>query len=242
MTIERRPVAEDMFVNPALHALHTRQRRFARFVGNACKYETDVAPFAAVAVREAGAMRELHSLLAPGETVYMMGAEPLVVPGLAFEGTLAGVQMMYSEGADVPQTTAPADGLPAFKLLKLSCENAAEMVALTEVAFPGYFRIRTCEMGLYYGVRVEGRLVAMAGERMAFDRYKEISGVCTHPEHTGKGYAGALITRLLEDHRRDGWLSCLHTDAANRRAIALYERLGFVVSREVAFHRVVKDG
>ena len=227
-----------MFVNPVLHALETRQRRFARFAGNACKYESDVAPFAAISKREAGAMRELHSLLAPGETVYMMGAGPPEVPGLAFKGTSAGVQMMLCS----PHGHTRLRRSPDVDVEKLSCENAAEMVALIEVAFPGYFRIRTCEMGSYYGVRVDGRLVAMAGERMAFDRYKEISGVCTHPEHTGRGYAGALITRLLEDHRRDGWLSCLHTGAANKRAIALYERLGFVVSREVAFHRVVKNG
>lgn len=222
-----------MFVNPVLHALATRQRRFAQFAGNAWKYETDVAPFAAVAEREAGAMRDHCSLLAPGETVYMMGAEPLVVPGLAFKSTLAGVQMMFPADAVLPV-------VPSIDVVKLSCESAAEMVALTEVAFPGYFRIRTCEMGSYYGVRVDGRLVAMAGERMAFGCYKEISGVCTHPEHAGRGYAGALIMRLLEDHRRDGWLSCLHTGASNTRAIALYERLGFMVSREVAFHRVAR--
>lgn len=225
-----------MLVNPVLHALETRQRQFAVFAGDAAKYQTGVAPFAAVRQREDEAMRALSSLLTPGETVYMMGAEPLVVPGLVFKGTLAGVQMMFPEDADLPGA-----GAGSVEVLKLSCENAAEMVALTEVAFPGYFRIRTCEMGTYYGVRGNGRLVAMAGERMAFDRYKEISGVCTHPEHRGKGYAAALITQLLADHRRDGWLSCLHTGAANRRAIDLYQRLGFAVSREVSFHRVDKS-
>lgn len=234
-------MSEDMFVNPPLHALETRQRRFGLFLGDACKYQTAVAPFAAVRQRSQAAMRHLHSLLAPHETVYMMGAKPLVIPGLVLNHTLAGQQMMFPEDAEVPETPALAHALPTTQIHKLSCENAAEMVALTEAAFPGYFRIRTCEMGTYYGIRIGGQLVAMAGERMAFDRYKEISAVCTHPDHRRKGYAAALVTQLLADHRRDGWLSCLHTDAANKKAIALYRRLGFTPTREVAFHRVVRS-
>jgi GNAT superfamily N-acetyltransferase len=226
-----------MFVNPVWHALETRQRRFAQCAGEACKYMTDVAPFAAVGSRSVEASRQLGSLLAPGEVVYMMGdAPPVEVPGLVVKGTLAGLQMVFPDDAEVP---ASADR--RIEILRLSCADAAEMVALTEIAFPGYFRTRTCEMGEYYGLRVGGRLVSMAGERFAFDRYVEISGVCTHPEHTGNGYAAALIARLLLDHRRDGWLSCLHLSAANKRAKALYERLGFVVSRDVNFHRVVRS-
>ncbi len=144
--------------------------------------------------------------------------------------------MAFPEDAEVL-----AGGNSAVTILKLSCEDAAEMVELTTLAFPGYFRMRTCEMGSYYGVQIGGQLVSMAGERFAFDRYVELSGVCTHPEYTGRGYAAALIARLLLDHRRDGWLSCLHLSAANTRARDLYERLGFVVNREVRFHRVVRS-
>jgi ribosomal protein S18 acetylase RimI-like enzyme len=224
-----------MFTNPVWHALQTRQRHFARYAGEACKFETDVAPFAAVASRSEEASRQLHSLLAPKEIVYMMGEPPVEVPGLVVQGTLAGLQMVLAARADTP----PAHSVP---ISRLSCEDAADMVELTTIAFPGYFRIRTCEMGSYYGVRIGGRLVSMAGERFAFDRYVEISGVCTHPEHTGRGYAAALMTRLMLDHRRDGWLSCLHLSAANTHAKELYDRLGFVVNREVNFHKVVRSG
>lgn len=167
----------------------------------------------------------------------MMGAAPVEVPGLVVQGAVAGLQMCFPEDGEIP-----ADGSSKVEIRTLSCADAAEMVELTTVAFPGYFRIRTCEMGSYYGVRDGGRLVSMAGERFAFDRYVEISGVCTHPEYTGKGYAAALIIRLLLDHRRDGWLSCLHLSANNKRAKELYERLGFAVNREVNFHRVVRNG
>lgn len=225
-----------MFTNPVWHALQTRQRRFAQYAGEACKFEADVAPFAAVGSRNEETSRQFLTLLAPKEIIYMMGEAPVELPGLDLRGTLAGLQMIFRADAEVPES-----GRPAVEILKLSCSDAADMVELTEIAFPGYFRIRTCEMGAYYGVRIGGQLVSMAGERFAFDRYVEISGVCTHPEYTGKGYARALITRLLLDHRRDGWLSCLHLSAANQHAKDLYDRLGFKVNREVNFHRVARS-
>ncbi|HEX5236543.1 MAG TPA: GNAT family N-acetyltransferase [Silvibacterium sp.] len=231
-----------MFENPVWHALETRQRRFAQYAGEACRFAAEVAPFAAVGNRTEDASRQLLSLLRPSEVVYTMGEAPVEIPGLTVEGTLAGSQMMFPENSEIIEPGHKESAHEQIGLAKLSCAHATEMVELTEIAFPGYFRIRTCEMGTYYGVRIGGRLVSMAGERFAFDRYVEISGVCTHPEHRGKGYAAALITRLLLDHRRNGWLSCLHTAAANKRAIAIYERLGFMVSREVNFHRVIGSG
>ena len=100
------------------------------------------------------------------------------------------------------------------------------MVGLTDIAFPGFFRARTGEMGTYYGVREVGELVAMGGERLMPGRYTEISGVCTHPEHRGKGLASKLIWQLVRDHRRDGFVSWLHVTATNMNAIALYRRMG----------------
>ncbi len=228
---------EEMFVNPIWHALKTRQSQFVRDAGIACKYETDVAPFAAVGSRNEEASEALRSLLKAHEIVYSMGEPPVEVQGLKVPGMVAGLQMVFPGDAEIAVTGHAAE----VEILELSCADAADMVELTTIAFPGYFRIRTCEMGTYYGVRVDGRLVSMAGERFKFDRYVEISGVCTHPEHTGKGYAAVLITRLLEDHRRDGWLSCLHLSAANQRALDLYKRLGFEVNREVSFHKVVRS-
>jgi ribosomal protein S18 acetylase RimI-like enzyme len=228
---------EDMFTNPIWHALQTRQRRLAQYQKEACKFQMDVAPFAAVGSRSKEASRDLLSLLAPKEVVYMMGTAPEELPGLVVKGTLAGLQMVFPERAEI----LPARN-PDVQILTLSCDDAADMVELTELAFPGYFRIRTCEMGTYYGVRIGGHLVSMAGERFAFDRYVEISGVCTHPEYTGRGYAAALVRRLLLDHRREGWLSCLHLSATNKHAKDLYERLGFELNREVNFHRVARSG
>jgi predicted GNAT family acetyltransferase len=114
------------------------------------------------------------------------------------------------------------------------------MVALTDLAFPGFFRPRTYRMGSYYGIRsADGQLVAMGGERMKLTGYGEVSAVCTHPDFRGRGYAESIIWQVVRKHRRDGIRSFLHVGKANVKAIGLYERLGFVKCREITITRVV---
>ncbi len=69
----------------------------------------------------------------------------------------------------------------------MTSEDAGEMFELITLAFPGFYQPRTYEMGTYYGIRLDGKLIAMAGERSCMTGYREISGVCTHPAHAGKG-------------------------------------------------------
>jgi ribosomal protein S18 acetylase RimI-like enzyme len=224
---------DSLFENPVWHALRTKHRHLAVFEGDACRYPAEVVPFAAVAAPTSDALHELHSLLAPGEFVWLIGENYPHVPELRFAEKLECLQMMLPAEVVAPD--------PAIKIASLSDANAAEMVALTDLAFPGFFRIRTCEMGSYYGVRSDGELIAMGGERLMLEGYSEISGVCTHPAHRGKGLAASLIWKLVHDHRRDGIVSWLHVAAANRRAIELYLRLGFEVVRTVTLHRVGRN-
>jgi ribosomal protein S18 acetylase RimI-like enzyme len=112
-------------------------------------------------------------------------------------------------------------------------ENAGEMFELITLAFPGFYQPRTHEMGTYYRIRLDGKLVAMAGERLSMTDYREISGVCTHPSFVGKGYARKLIIRLMGDHAAAGVKSFLHVGKANGRAVAIYERMGFRTLRSI---------
>jgi predicted GNAT family acetyltransferase len=93
---------------------------------------------------------------------------------------------------------------------------------------PGPFVERTHELGRFIGVRHEGQLVAMAGERMKPEGFTEISGVCTHPDHRGRGYAAALMCEVARAIFARGETPFLHAFDDNTNAIALYERLGFV--------------
>jgi len=132
----------------------------------------------------------------------------------------------------------PADG--AADIAALDRSNAAQMLALTGRAMPDYFRRRTPALGSYCGIRIDGELVAMAGERLVIDRHVEISGVCTHPDHRGRGYASGLIWQLVRQHRRQGLVSWLHVSHTNYDAIALYRRMGFRVFNRVVLQKVAR--
>jgi GNAT superfamily N-acetyltransferase len=221
---------EKLFANPVWHALQTKHRHFAESAGDACRYPADVAPFAAVNTPSISAMKSLHSLLTPGEYVWLIGESYPRIPELSFAETLECLQMVLSEEVSLPASS--------FEIVPVTCKNTSEMVALTGVAFPGFFRRRTCEMGSYYGVRSGDELIAMGGERLILDGYPEISGICTHPAQRGNGFAAGLIWHLARNHRHDGLVSWLHVSAANHHAIELYSRMGFRLVRTVILHRI----
>jgi ribosomal protein S18 acetylase RimI-like enzyme len=226
-------LTDPRFLNPVWHALRGPHRHLAIGSGAACRYPADVAPFAAIEAGSPAAQRELHALLRAGESVWMAGAPDH--PGLRVEQELDCVQMVLPRDVAPPSPALPP---PGSEIVPLSGENAAEMVALTDVAFPGFFRAATHRMGSYVGVRLDGRLVAMAGERLRLEGYPELSGICTHPEHRGKGLAAGLIGHLVGAHRLAGLTSWLHVGAPNTRAIELYGRLGFERVRNLMLRRI----
>jgi predicted GNAT family acetyltransferase len=221
------------FADPIWNALQSSHSHLAERVGLAVKYPAAVAPFAAVAEQTVEAFRDLHSLLEVGETTYVGGPLPPAVEGLEYGGVLPCYQMIYP--VDLPLFEAKS-----FEIEALDCSHGAEMLALTDVAFPGLFRISTCKMGRYYGIRDGGQLVAISGERFVVDPIREISAVCCHPEHRGKGYAAALMRRVMEDHRREGSVSVLHVVTTNP-AYELYKHLGFETLRTVDIHRLTRS-
>jgi GNAT superfamily N-acetyltransferase len=227
---------EELFANPVWHALKTRHRRFAVSAGDACRYPSDVAPFVAVAEPSLAALESLRSLLVPGEQVWIADAKFPQWPELVWETSLECLQMV------LPDEVIPP-GPNGAEILPLTCADAADMVALTDLAFPGFFRVRTCEMGRYYGVRAGGgraggELISMSGERIMLDGYPEVSGVCTHPAHRGNGYAASLMWQVIREQRSEGQIPWLHVSAGNTHAIELYLRMGFIEARRQVWHRI----
>ena len=216
--------------NPFFHALTSSHAHFALENRPAIRYRPDVIPFGAVAEPTPDAMLALRDLLAPGESIFTTGDGFPEVRGLQPTLALPGLQMLHV-GAVPPNVPL------SFRLQPLTSADVAEMLALKAVAFPGYFGPRAIELGSFFGVRVEGQLVAMAGERLSTREVSEVSAVCTHPAHTGRGYARALIGAVLRAQAERGVQSLLHVVSSNHRAIALYQQLGFVTTGEIVFQQ-----
>jgi predicted GNAT family acetyltransferase len=115
------------------------------------------------------------------------------------------------------------------------------MLALTQLTNPGPFGAKTIEFGHYHGAFEGDRLVAMAGQRMYAFEYAEISAVCTHPDHTAKGYARKLLLHQINRIKAAFNIPYLHVKYDNERAIKVYKDLGFSVNQEVYFHVFAKN-
>lgn len=240
---------ETLLDNPYWGALCTTQSDYAIGGPLAKRFPADVIPFAGVADTGPEALAALHALLAPGESIFVTSPHPLDSQQFQELLQLPGLQMAYPPGTPIPEQSdrSVAD---ASVIEELGPQHIPEMLALKAIAFPGYFGPRAASLGRFFGIRAPrsssgqgsrtnpGELVAMAGERLKLAGMCEISAVCTHPQHVGKGYAAALIQHLLRVHAAEGTKSFLQVVHANTRAIALYQRLSFVPTRPITWRQI----
>ncbi len=210
--------------NPAWTALRTNHAHLAAGGNRVRRYPDHLAPIAGIGRADAATLDDLAALVPENDWISM----PATLEGVAgmvrapLRVTLAKrlVQMVCTQLVEVPPIGA--------ELCVLSDRDADEMVALAHLTHPGPFRSHTYTFGLYLGIRVDGVLAAMGGQRMHLPGYREVSAICTHPDFRGRGYAKLIVSRLAAAIFGEGLTPFLHVQEENAAAQALYCSLGFV--------------
>jgi len=218
--------------NPFYSSLRSRHRDLARSVGEVARYPAEFAPFLGVANGDVDISEALEVLVAPAESVYLIGVAPRAPRGWTLEAFAPLAQMVC---------TTPIAAIDGPQVIELSDVHRSDVLTLTALVYPHYFRRRTMELGRYFGIYQDGRLAAMIGERLGTDDTQEMSAICTHPDFNGRGYARRLTAFLTNDNLARGRLPFLHVSHENPRALRLYEQLGYQLRRDIGFFSLRRE-
>lgn len=218
--------------NPFFSALDSIHRGVAVQHGAAVRYPAEFAPFLGVPHAETDVAEALPVLVPEGDAVLLLGVAPSRLP----------VGWMLEPFADLAQMQCEREleVIDGPEIVELDERHRADVLALTALVYPHYFRPRTMELGRYFGMYVphengDVRLAAIIGERLGTPGAREMSAICTHPDFLGRGYARRLTAFLTNQTLRAGKLPFLHVAYSNARAKALYEQMGYRLRRDIPF-------
>lgn len=211
--------------NPIWHALNSYHDHLAIRGEGTSRYPPDILGVAALPENSRVGFTKLRGLVENNELVGVAGSLPK---------DLSGWEVVHSDQA---WQLIHEDLKPATRVdtIVLTSEDVPEMLDLVNLAQPGPFAPRAIELGQFLGVRQDGHLVAMAGQRLHLPGFCEVSAVCTHPDYRGRGYAGALTTMVAESILERQETPFLHVAPGNDRALRLYLKLGFRIRTEIQF-------
>ncbi|WP_454803060.1 GNAT family N-acetyltransferase [Mucilaginibacter phyllosphaerae] len=216
---------EHVLDNPIYNALLSGSKHLAVTGNDVSFFKRDTAPFAATANNSATELAALEELITESGAYVFFSPQEIKFPThWQLLRRFDMLQMVY-EGLVLDENQP--------KVINLDDSHVPQMMALTELTKPGPFLPRTVDFTNYTGIFDEDELVAMAGHRMQPSPYTEISAVCTHPGHLGKGYAGIILRAQIKRIIHAGNIPFLHVLADNYSAISVYERIGFKTRRPI---------
>ena len=223
------PVDFSKLDNPAWHALTERHAGFALGTDELKRYNPAIVIFAGFYRGKENIAEQFDEVFTASDSFFLFDDYPALPLNYIVETVVQCLQMVCEIPMPVPITE---------NIVPLDASNQEEMYSLVSQVFPGYYLPGTALMGDYFGIFKEGKLVAIAGERLCMNGFTEISAVVTHPNHTGRKYAQQLVSQLNDKNLQDGNIPFLHTGSNNERAINIYELLGYKKRRIIPVTKI----
>lgn len=226
--------SSELLDNPIWNALRSDHAPLALGDDRARRYPPFIGPLSGVADQSAACYEALRPLADSDGVVVLFSVQP-PQPTAGWELLRGGKldQMVCSRTETRLDLPHPA----GTTVRRLTAADAPAMLGLAELTEPGPFRLRTLELGTFYGIFESGRLMGMAGKRLHLPGCVEISAVCTHPDARGRGYAALLVSLVRDEIVGEGKTAFLHVLPDNQPAIHVYEKLGF--KKRQTFHLAV---
>lgn len=224
---------------PVWNALNGALKSHGLGDDRAVRIDPEIGVFLAAADDSAESLASLNRLAAlyPGSGLVELEGGPMqaVLPDQTVVSRSPCVQMTCATLSATASGALGGAGTLEAGFEDLGETDAAAMLALATLTQPGPFRARTRDLGGFIGVKHDGRLIAMAGNRLRVDGFTELSGVCVHPDFRGRGLAGALSRMVVARVLERGEQAFLHAYAGHEATIRLYEGLGFTTRARVIY-------
>lgn len=221
--------------NPVYYALLSGDANKAFGSGQAKYFDQEVSPFVGFPEQYVDGFNELHQILPAGRTILFATRNEIALPkGWELLHFIQGSQFLYLLGKEFDNHFS--------NVTHLDQQHVDQMVNLAALTKPGPFGKRTIDFGNYHGIFDQDKLVSMTGSRLHVNDYTEISAVCTHPGYLGRGFAQVLIQHQINSILHENKIPFLHVRSDNKRAIDLYERLGFKKNGIMNFYFFKRTG
>lgn len=228
MIITAKMIDETVLDNPVWFSLQEKHANYCMDYDQVKFYNADYAPFGAF-INNKDTTLAIEEFSKLSNHFFIVGNEPKLPDSLKPAIKHTGYQMILRQQKEYPIKD---------EIVQLNQTHYQDLMALVTLAYPAFFRTKTNTLGRYYGIYKNKKLVAIAGERMQTEYFTEISGVITHPEHTGNGYAKQLVTHVASNIFKAEKTPFLHVDETNTNPINLYKNLGFTIRRKLDFWKI----